>query len=159
MATSRPLPPLRSRAVAIDAAAPAAYALGALLLAGEAAVHVQQYAAQFHDVRWIGPLFLANAAAILVTLAGLTGPRTRRLAALTGVAISAVALASLIISYGTGLLGWQEGGFRTPVALAMITEAGAVILLTTALTLEPRPVRPAARRASRDELDLRKERA
>jgi hypothetical protein len=127
----------------LDAAAPAAYALGALLLAGEAIVHVQQYVAEFHDVRWIGPLFLANAVAVLVTIAGLTQARTRRLAALAGVVISAVALASLIVSYGTGLFGWQEGGFRTPVALAMITEAGAVILLATALALE-RVVEPAA---------------
>ena len=137
MATSSPLPRLRSRAVAIDAAAPAAYALGALLLAGEAVVHVQQFISEFHDVRWIGPLFLANAAAVVVTIAGLTLPRTRRLAALAGVVISAVALGSLIVSYGHGLFGWQEGGFRTPVALATITEAGAVILLATALTLEP----------------------
>ena len=100
-------------------------------------MHVQQFAAEFHDVRWIGPLFLANAVAVLVTLAGLTQPRTRRIAALAGVVISAVALGSLIVSYGTGLFGWQEGGFRTPVALAMITEAGAVILLATALALEP----------------------
>jgi hypothetical protein len=137
MATSSPLPRLRSRAVATDAAAPVAYALGALLLAGEAVVHVQQYVSEFHDVRWVGPLFLANAAAVLVTIAGLTQPRTRRLAALAGIVISAVALGSLIISYGNGLFGWQEAGFRTPVALAMITEAGAVILLATALTLEP----------------------
>jgi hypothetical protein len=136
MATSGSLPQLRSRAVAIDAAAPAAYALGALLLAGEGAVHVQQFFAVFQDVRWIGPLFLANAVAVVVTIAGLMMPRTRPLAALAGVVISAVALASLIISYGTGLFGWQEGGFRTPVALAMITEAGAVILLATALTLD-----------------------
>jgi len=120
----------------MDAAAPAAYALGALLLAGEAVVHVQQYIAEFHDVRWIGPLFLANAVAVVVTIAGLTLPRTRPLAALAGVVISAVALASLIVSYGHGLFGWQEAGFRTPVELAMITEAGAVILLATALTLE-----------------------
>ena len=120
----------------MDAAAPAAYALGALLLAGEAAVHVQQFVSEFHDVRWIGPLFLANAAAVLVTIAGLTRSHTRRLAALAGIVISTIALASLIVSYGQGLLGWQEGGFRTPVALAMITEAGAVILLATALTLE-----------------------
>ena len=136
MATSSPLPRLRSKAVATDAAAPAAYALGALLLAGEAAVHVQQFVSEFHDVRWIGPLFLANAAAVVVTIAGLTLPRTRPLAALAGVVISAVALGSLIVSYGHGLFGWQEAGFRTPVALAMITEAGAVILLATALTLE-----------------------
>ena len=96
-------------------------------------MHGQQYVAEFHDVRWIGPLFLANAAAVLVTIAGLTLPRTRRLAALAGVVISAVALGSLIISYGNGLFGWQEAGFRTPIALALITEAGAVILLAAAL--------------------------
>ena len=143
MATSTPSPQLWTRAVAKDAAAPAAYALGALLLAGEAAVHVQQFASEFHDVRWIGPLFLANAAAVVVTLAGLTLPRTRRLAALAGVVISAVALASLIWSYGHGLFCWREAGLRTPIALAMITEAGAVIALAAALTLEP-GVRPAA---------------
>jgi hypothetical protein len=136
MATSSSLPRLRSRAVALDAAAPAAYALGALLLAGEAAVHVQQFIAEFHGVRWIGPLFLANAAAIVVTIAGLALPRTRPRAALAGVMISAVALGSLVISYGQGLFGWQEVGFRMAIALAMITEAAAVILLATALTLE-----------------------
>jgi hypothetical protein len=138
MATSSPFPRPWSSSVATDAAAPAAYALGAVALVGEAAVHVQQYVSVFHDVRWIGPLFLANAVVILVTLAGLTQPRTRRLAALAGIVISAVALASLVVSYGTGLFGWQEAGFRTPVALAMITEAAAVILLAMALTLEPR---------------------
>ena len=129
----------------MDAAAPAAYVLGALLLAGEAVVHVQQYVSVFNDVRWIGPLFLANAAAIVVVIAGMTQPRTRRLAALAGVVISAVALGSLIVSYGQGLFGWQEAGFRTPAALAMITEAGAVILLATALALEPGPMRPKER--------------
>ena len=122
----------------MDATAPAAYALGALLLAGEAVVHVQQFVSEFHDVRWIGPLFLANAAAVLVVIAGLTQARTRRVAALVGIVISALALGSLVVSYGTGLFGWQEAGFRTPVALAMIIEAGAVILLATALALEPR---------------------
>ena len=135
MATSSPLPQPWSRAIAIDAAATAAYALGALVLAGEAAVHVQQFVAVFHGVRWIGPLFLANAATIVVTIAGMAQLRTRRLAALAGVMISAVALGSLVISYGQGLFGWQEAGFRTPVALAMITEVGAVILLATALAL------------------------
>jgi hypothetical protein len=133
MATSSSLPRLRSRAVALDAAAPAAYALGALLLAGEAAVHVQQFIAEFHGVRWIGPLFLVNAAAIVVTIAGLALPRTRPLAALAGVVISAVALGSLVISYGQGLFGWQEVGFRTPIALAASFEAGAVVFLSAAL--------------------------
>src|SRR4051794_634185 len=137
VSTSTPLPRTWTRAVAKDAAAPAAYALGALLLAGEAAVHVQQFVSEFRDVRWIGPLFLADAVAVLVTLAGLARARLRPAAALAGVVISAVALGCLVISYGNGLFGWQEGGFRTPVALALITEAGAVIVLATALALQP----------------------
>jgi hypothetical protein len=110
------------------------YALGGVLLAGEAAVHVQQYASLFHGVRWIGPLFLANAAASVAVIAGLAYPRTRPLAALCGVVISALSLGSLVVSYGHGLFGWQEAGFRTPVALAVITEVGAVLLLSMALT-------------------------
>jgi hypothetical protein len=115
------------------AAVPAAYGAGGLLLAGEAAVHVQQYAAILHAVRWVGPLFLANAAACLVAIAGLAHPRTRQIAALAGIVISVVALGSLVVSYGQGLFGWQEGGFRTPVAIAVLTEVGAVVLLSTAL--------------------------
>src|SRR3954453_6903965 len=120
-------------AVGVEAVVPAAYALGALSLAGEAAVHVQQFADLFHGVRWIGPLFLANAVAIVVVIAGLALPRTRQLAALAGVVISALALGSLVVSYGHGLFGWQEAGFHTPVAVAVVTEAGAVIALAAAL--------------------------
>jgi hypothetical protein len=50
--------------------------LGGLSLAGEAAVHLQQYASIFHEVRWIGQLFLANAAACVATIAGLAYRRT-----------------------------------------------------------------------------------
>lgn len=110
-----------------------AYALGAVLLAGEAAVHIQQYVSLFHDVRWIGPLFLVNAVACVAAIAGIAYPRTREVAALAGVVISVVALVSLVVSYGNGLFGWQEGGFRTPIALAVIAEVGAVILLSMAL--------------------------
>ena len=106
---------------------------GAAALAGEAIVHVQQYFALFHDVRWIGPLFLANAVACGAAIAGLARPRTRDLAALAGVAISAVALVSLIVSYGQGLFGWQEGGFRPVIELTVIFELAAVVLLSAAL--------------------------
>jgi hypothetical protein len=110
-----------------------AYALGAIALAGEAAVHIQQYADIFHDVRWIGPLFLANAAASVVLVAGLAYERTRQLAALAGIVVSVLALGSLAVSYGRGLFGWQEAGFRTPVELAIIAEVAAVILLSVGL--------------------------
>jgi hypothetical protein len=90
--------------------APAAFALGACALAGEAAVHIQQYASLVHGVRWIGPLFLANAVACIAAIAALTHPATRRLAALAGVVISAFALAGLVVAYGRegGLFGWPE---------------------------------------------------
>jgi hypothetical protein len=120
---------------AFAAAVPAAYALGALALAGEATVHVQQYVAIFHEVNWVGPLFLANAAACLFAVLGLVYRRTRRVAALAGVAISVVALGSLVVSYGQGLFGWHEGGFRTPIALVTIAEVAAVLLLSVALAL------------------------
>ena len=52
--------------------------------------------------------------------------------------ISVGALSGLVVSYGQGLFGWQEGGFRTPVELAVITEVGAVILLSAALAFRTR---------------------
>jgi hypothetical protein len=123
----------RRGSIDLGAAASATYGLGAVALAAEAAVHVQQFAALFYGVRWIGPLFLANAAAVLVVLGGMAFPRTRVLAALAGVGISAVALGSLVISYGTGLFGWQEAGLRTPTAIAVTAEVAAVLLLAAAL--------------------------
>jgi hypothetical protein len=118
---------------ALAVAVPAAYGLGALMLAGEAAVHIQQYVTIFHEVNWVGPLFLANGAACLVAVVGLLYRRTRRVAALAGVVISVVALGSLVVSYGQGLFGWHEGGFRTPIALVTIAEVAAVLLLSAAL--------------------------
>jgi hypothetical protein len=117
----------------LAAAVPAAYGLGALMLAGEAAVHIQQYVTIFHAVNWVGPLFLANAAACLLGVVGLVHRRTRTVAALAGVVISVVALGSLVVSYGQGLFGWHEGGFRTPIALVTIAEVAAVLLLSAAL--------------------------
>jgi len=111
----------------------AIYALGAAALAGEAVVHVQQYVSLFHEVRWIGPLFLANAIACVAAIAGLAHARTRELAALAGVALSAVAVGSLVVSYGQGLFGWQEAGFRPVVELTLIFEVAAVVLLSAAL--------------------------
>ena len=63
--------------------------------------------------------------------------------ALAGVGISAVALASLIVSYGEGLFGWQEAGFRPIVELTVIFEFAAVVLLSAALAaVKHRPLEP-----------------
>jgi hypothetical protein len=120
-------------AMATHSAAMAAYGLGGIGLAAEAVVHVQQFISDFSGVRWIGPLFLVNAAAIVVVLAGLAYARTRIPAAVAGVAISALALGALVISFGTGLFGFQEAGFRTATAIAMIAEVVAVIALSLGL--------------------------
>jgi O-antigen/teichoic acid export membrane protein len=111
----------------------ALYAVGAVMLAVEAAVHVQQFTAIFHAVHWIGPLFLANAVASVVAAAGLVHERTRAIAALAGIAISASALGGLVLSYGTGLFGWMEGGWRTAIAIALVSELGAVLALAAGL--------------------------
>src|SRR3954447_4775495 len=111
----------------------AAYSAGAAGLGLEAIVHVQQYFSLFHEVRWIGPLFLANAVACIAAIVGLAYPRTRGAAAALGIVTSIVALASLVISYGPGLFGWQEAGWRTAIELIVIAEAGAAIFLTLGL--------------------------
>jgi hypothetical protein len=131
----------------------AAFALGACALAGEAAVHIQQYTSLVHGVRWIGPLFLANAAACIAAIAALAYPGTRHLAASAGVVISVLALAGLIVSYGRegGLFGWREGGFRTAIVLAVITELAAAVLLSTALAATAGLVRDRTRSARGEE--------
>jgi hypothetical protein len=136
MATSAIARPRRSFTITVTTVvADVAFVLGGVALAGEAAVHIQQYASLVHGVRWIGPLFLANAAACIAAIAGLAYPATRRLAALAGIWISAFALAALVVSYGRkgGLLGWPEAGFRTAIVLALISELAAVLLLSAAL--------------------------
>jgi hypothetical protein len=120
---------------AATALADVAFALGAIALAGEAAVHIQQYATLVHGVRWIGPLFLANAVVCIAAVLALAYRPIRPLAALVGVVTSALALAGLIVSYGRqgGLLGWPEAGFRTAIVLAVVSELAAVVLLSTGL--------------------------
>jgi hypothetical protein len=43
------------------------------------------------------------------------------------VLVSALALGGLVVSYGRGLFGWQEAGFKTPVELVVIFEVAAVV--------------------------------
>src|SRR5437763_14119363 len=112
-----------------------AYSTGAAALAAEGAVHVQPYVTLLHLVRWIGPLFLANAAACAATVVGLAFRPMRQLAALGGIVVSVLALGGLVLSYGPGLFGWHEAGFRTSIAVAVITEVVATIALTLALAV------------------------
>ena len=96
-----------------------AYSTGAAALVAEAAVHVQEYVTLLREVRWIGPLFLANAAACAAIIVGLAFQPTRQVTAVGGVAVSVLALGGLVLSYGPGLFGWHEAGFRTSIAVAV----------------------------------------
>jgi hypothetical protein len=127
--------PLARTATPAQALLILAYATGAAALAGEGAVHVEEYVTLVHPVPWIGPLFLANAAACAAIIVGLAFRPTRQVASLGGVVVSALALGGLVVSYGPGLFGWREVGFRTSIAVAVITAVVATIALTLALAV------------------------
>ena len=95
-------------------------------------VHVQQYASFIKDVPTIGVLFLLNgfgAGVICVMLA----TRVRLLGALAGIGLCVGALISIAVArYGsTGLFAYREPTIRTPVAIAVIAEIAALLVLGT----------------------------
>lgn len=104
---------------------------GAVLMMVVGGVHFQQYVDFISDVPTIGSLFLLNAAGSAAVVAALLLPGclTRILAALGGIAISVGALVSIAIAMGGGLFDYQEPEFRAPVVLAVVAEAGAVVVL------------------------------
>ncbi len=104
---------------------------GAVLMGVVGAVHFEQYVDFISDVPTIGTLFLVNAAssAAVVSALLLRGRLTRDLAALGGIAISTGALVSIAIAMGGGLFGYQEPEFRTPIVMAVVAEAAAVVVL------------------------------
>ena len=103
--------------------------LGAIATLVVGAVHVQQYADFISDVPTIGVLFLLNGLGAGVVAILLT---TRRawLGALGGIAVSAGALVSVLISMTDGgLFDYTEPTFRSAVVIAVVAEAAAVVLL------------------------------
>ncbi len=117
--------------------------LGAALVLVVGAIHLQQYLDFINDVPTIGELFLLNAAgagAIAVILA----TRPRSLGALSGIALSAGALVSILIALTSTLFDYSEPSFRAPIGLAILAEAAAVVVLTAYLG-RARSARPAGR--------------
>jgi hypothetical protein len=119
---------------------------GALALLAMAAVHLQQaVGAHYSDIPTIGTLFVLNFAggtavalglmSPLGRLAGRQGTAVAALVTLTGIAIAATSIVFLLISESTRLFGFRESGYRPAIVVALIAEAGAVILLSTYLLL------------------------
>jgi len=120
--------------------------LGALATIVVGVVHLQQYADFISDVPTIGVLFLLNGLGAGV-VAVLLATRRAVLGALGGIAVSAGALVSVLISMtDTGLFNYTEPTFRTAIVIAMAAEAAAVVLLSAYL---------AARRAPRSSRSAR----
>jgi len=112
--------------------------LGAIATLVVGAVHVQQYADFISDVPTIGVLFLLNGLAAGVVAILLATPRAP-LGALGGIALSAGALVSVLISMTDGgLFDYTEPTFRSAVVIAIVAEAAAVVLLLAYLATQRR---------------------
>jgi multisubunit Na+/H+ antiporter MnhG subunit len=115
--------------------------LGAIAILAVGAVHLQEYlGAGYRSIPTLGRLFLLNAVSSGVVFIGLLAPLDRvlhhRRAELTsglmagaGLAIAAGSLVALFVSESGALFGFSETGYGTPIVLAIIAEALAIVLL------------------------------
>ena len=137
--------------------------LGALAVLATGIAHVQQfYADDYSSVPTIGTLFYLNFVSAVVIAGGLVAPlgriagryagTVRDAFAVAGIGLGALSLIALFVSESSGLFGFQEHGYRTPIALAIVFEVAAIVLLVIFLAAQgagPRPMPNRARRASR----------
>ena len=126
--------------------AQAALYLGALSVLGTGVVHIQQYYDQdYSTIPTIGTLFFLNFVAAVLIAAGLVVP-LRRVAgryadpirsvfAVGGIGLGVLSLVALFVSEGSGLFGFVENGYRTPIVLAMVAEIAATLFLVVFLVL------------------------
>ena len=114
--------------------------LGAAAVLATGVVHLQQYYVDdYSTVPTIGTLFFLNFVSAVVITAGLIAPlgrlagrhadAIRALFAVGGIGLGLLSLAALFVSESSGLFGFVEHGYRTPIALAIVAEAAAVVLL------------------------------
>lgn len=140
-----------------------ARAIGAIALLVVGGVHLEQYSvAHFSVIPSIGPLFLVNfiAATSLGFVLLIPIRRSARhgrllfdsLAALAGIGVAAGALAALLISEHTPLLGFMEHGYRIEIVIAIASESVAIVSLGIFLAIADRRAHELrARRVTRDE--------
>ena len=104
--------------------------VGAGLLIAMALIHLKLWNDGYRDVRWIGPLFMANAVlGVLGGLAVLVTPlRWLPWFAMLGGLLQIGTLIGLVLSLTTGLFGFHEtwGGLVLPTII--VEAAGFVVL-------------------------------
>jgi hypothetical protein len=100
----------------------------------------------------IGTLFFLNFVSAVVIAAGLVVPlrriagryadAVRALFAAAGIGLGVLSLVALFISESSsGLFGFQEHGYRTPIAFAIVAEAAAVVFLVISLVADGKGLR------------------
>src|SRR3954453_4400633 len=106
--------------------------LGAVAVLATGIVHIQQYYVDdYSTVPTIGTLFFLNFVSAVVITVGLIAPlrrmagrhaeAIRALFAAGGIGLGLLSLAALFISESSsGLFGFVEHGYRTPIALAIV---------------------------------------
>src|SRR3954463_7585864 len=139
--TTPPTPTRRSRTQRRSTIARAALYLGALAVLATGIAHLQQfYADDYSTIPTIGTLFYLNfLSAILIAgglvaplgrIAGRHAPAIRAAFAAAGRALRAVPLAARLLPDSAGRVGFQERGYRAPIALAIAFETAAITFLT-----------------------------
>ncbi|MDQ3721044.1 MAG: hypothetical protein M3350_09740 [Actinomycetota bacterium] len=122
------------------------WVLGAFTTLMVGAVHVQQFMGEVGDAPTIAQLFLLNGIGAGGIVIGLVFPRSRLLAALGGIGLSAGALVSLAIArYAeNGIFDYTEPDLRAPVIVAILSELASVALLSAYLAGARRASSPSA---------------
>ena len=146
------LTPQRRSAVAV-----ATRYLGALAVLATGIDHIEQYQVDnYSTVPTIGTLFLLNfISAVVVSvlliapldrIAGRYADAVRAIIALGGIAIAALSLVGLFVSETSGLFGFVEHGYRMAIALAIVAEAAAIVLLASFLAADGTGIQQIRRR-------------
>jgi hypothetical protein len=113
-------------------------ALGAVLLAAMAGIHLYLWSVGYRDIDWIGPLFLVNVlAGVVLALAVLAPPRRwPGVAAALGAMLQAGTLGGLVLSVWVGLFGFVETTRATLFWPSVVVEAAGAVVLAVLAVLE-----------------------
>ena len=114
--------------------------LGAVAVLATGVLHIQQYYGQsYSTIPTIGTLFFLNFVSAVVVAVGLVVPlgrvagryatTIRALFAVGGIGIAVGSLVGLFVSESSGLFGFVEHGYRMAIALAIVAEVAATVLL------------------------------
>ena len=118
--------------------------LAALATAVAGYLHLRLYHRGYAQVEVVGPLFLLNGIATIVTLLFLAFKRIT-LFGLSVLGINVGAIVSILISHSSAFFGFAEGGYDATAKTILIAEIAAVVLLSIAWASTPVGERTTAR--------------